>query len=157
LSRASREEADKLYAEMVEADVAMFTAVSHYFAGVAQIHSTKQSDEESEGFRKAAPVFERALEQLAIVNECEGRMLKIAEPIEYSAYYVRRHQVARHGTEDFRRGLELMVKDLSDGYYPLKAFSMLNPVLSRLMAGWDLNARVEGMITRLERAQSKTT
>jgi len=134
----------------------MFTAVSHYFAGVAQIHSTKHSDDESGGFRKAAPTFQRALDQLVIVNDCEERMLKIAQPIEYSAYYVRRHQVARHGTQDFRRGLELMVKDLSDGYYPLNAFSMLNPVLARLMAGWDLNARVEGLITRLERAQSKT-
>jgi hypothetical protein len=156
LSRASREEADKLYAEMVDADVAMFSAVSHYFAGIAQIHSTKRSDDESEGFRNAAPVFQRALDQLVIVNECEERMLKIAQPIEYSAYYIRRHQVARRGTQDFRHGLELMVKDLSDGYYPLNAFSMLNPVLARLMAGWDLNARVEGLITRLERAQSKT-
>jgi hypothetical protein len=142
---------------MVGADVAMFTAVSHYFAGVAQIHLSKQSKDESDGFRKAAPVFQRALEQLAIVNTHETRMLEIAQPIEYSAYYVRRHQVARHGTEEFRRGIELVIKDLSEGYYPLKGFSILNPVLARLMAGWDLNARVEGVITRLERARSKTT
>jgi hypothetical protein len=143
-----------LYAEMVQADVAMFTAVSHYFAGVAQIHLTKQSGNESDGFRRAAPAFKLALEQLAIVGESEKRMLKIAQPIEYSAYYVRRHQVASHGTEEFRRGLKLMVKDLSQGYYPVKAFSMLNPVLARLMANWDLNARVEGVVTRLERAES---
>ena len=142
---------------MIEADVAMFTAVSSYFAGVAQLHLNKQSDNESDGFRKAAPVFQGALEQLAIVNEREKRLLEIAQPIEYSAYYVRRHQVAGHGTEEFRRGLELMVKDLSEGYYPLEAFSVLNPVLARLMTGWDLNARVEGVITRLERAKSKTT
>lgn len=146
-----------MYAEMIEADVAMFSAVSLYFAGVAQIHLTKRSDDERDAFRKAAPVFQRALEQLAIVNGCEERLLAIAKSIEYSAYYVRRHQVARRGTEDFRRGLELMVKDLSDGYYPLAAFSMLNPLMARLVAGWDLNARVEGVITRLERAQSKTT
>ncbi len=142
---------------MVRADVAMFTAVSHYFAGVAQIHLTKQSGNESDGFRNAAPVFKRALEQLAIVNDSEKRLLKIAQPIEYSAYYVRRHQVASHGTEEFRRGLKLLVKDLSEGYYPLTGFSMLNPVLARLMANWDLNARVEGVVTRLERAQSKTS
>lgn len=135
----------------------MFTAVSHYFAGVAQIHLTKQSNNESDGFRKAAPVFQSALDQLAIVNAHEKRMLEIAQPIEYSAYYVRRHQVARHGTEEFRRGIEMLVKDLSEGYYPLKGFSVLNPVLARLMAGWDLNARVEGVITRLERAKSKPT
>ncbi len=135
----------------------MFTAVSHYFAGVAEIHSNKLSGDEIDGFGKAAPLFQRALEQLAKVNECEKRLLEIAQPIEYSAYYVRRHQVARHGTEEFRRGLELMVKDLSEGYYPLKAFTLLNPVLARLMAGWDLNARVEGVITRLERAESKKT
>jgi hypothetical protein len=157
LSRASREEADKLYAEMVAADIAMFTAVSHYFAGVAQIHLTKQSDNENKGFRDAAPVFQRALEQLVIVNQREKRMLELAKPIEYSAYYVRRHQVASHGTDEFRRGIELIVKDLSEGYYPVNAFTILNPVLARLMAGWDLNARVEGVITRLERAKRKTT
>jgi len=132
----------------------MFTAVSHYFAGVAQIHLTKQGGDERAGFRKAAPVFQLALEQLAIVQESEKRMLKIAQPIEYSAYYVRRHEVASHGTEEFRRGLQLMVKDLSEGFYPVKAFSVLNPVLARLMANWDLNARVEGVVTRLERAGS---
>jgi hypothetical protein len=142
---------------MVKADAAMFTAVSHYFAGVAQIHLTKQSKNESDEFRKAAPVFRLALEQLAIVNECEKSMLEIAQPIEYSAYYVRRHEVARHGTDQFRDGLKLMVQDLSEGFYPLKAFTVLNPLLARLMAGWDLNARVEGVITRLERATSKTT
>jgi hypothetical protein len=142
---------------MVKADAAMFTAVSHYFAGVAQIHLTKQKENESDGFRKAAPVFRLALEQLAIVNECEKSMLEIAQPIEYSAYYVRRHEVARHGTDQFRDGLKLMVQDLSEGFYPLKAFTVLNPLLARLMASWDLNARVEGVITRLERAASKTT
>jgi hypothetical protein len=146
-----------LYAEMVEADVAMFTAVSHYFAGVAQIHLAKQSENESDGFRKAAPVFQRALEQLSIVNQREKRILEIARPIEYSAYYVRRHQVARHGTEEFRRGIDLLVKDLADGYYPAEAFTLLNPVMARLMSGWDLNARVEGVITRLERAVPKKT
>jgi hypothetical protein len=157
LSRASREEADKLYAEMVEADVAMFTAVSHYFAGVAQIHLTKQSDNESDGFRKVTQVFQLAIEQLAIVKDREKRMLEIAQPIEYSAYYVRRHEVASYGTEEFRHGLELMIQDLSEGFYPVKAFSILNPLLARLMANWDLNARVEGVVTRLERAESKTT
>jgi hypothetical protein len=142
---------------MVRADAAMFTAVSHYFAGVAQMHLAKQGGNESDGFRKAAPVFQLALDQLAIVQESEKKMLKIAQPIEYSAYYVRRHDVASHGTEEFRSGLKLMVKDLAEGFYPVKAFSVLNPVLARLMASWDLNARVEGVVTRLERAESKTT
>ncbi len=156
MSRASREEADKLYAEMIEADIAMFTAVSHYFAGVAQMHLAKQGGNESDGFHKAAPVFQLAVDELAKVQECEKRMLKIAQPIEYSAYYVRRHEVASHGTEEFRSGIKLMAKDLSEGFYPVRAFSVLNPVLARLMASWDLNARVEGVVTRLERAESKT-
>ena len=122
---------------------------------MAQLHSAKQSNNESDGFRRTAPLFQQALEQLAIVNERETRLLRLAQPIEYSAYFVRCHEVARRGTEEFRRGLELMVKDLSDGYYPLEGFSILNPVLARLMAGWDLNARVEGVITRIERAKSK--
>ena len=121
------------------------------------MHLAKQSGNESDGFRKAAPVFQLAVDQLTKVQECEKHMLKIAQPIEYSAYYVRRHEVASHGTEEFRSGLKLMVKDLSEGFYPVKAFSVLNPVLARLMASWDLNARVEGVITRLERAESKTT
>lgn len=146
-----------MYVEMVRADVAMFTAVSHYFAGIAQIHQAKQLDKEGDGLRKAAPAFQRALEQLEMVNDSEKRLLEIAQPIEYSAYYVRRHTVARHGTEQFREGLKLMVQDLSEGYYPLKAFSALNPILARLMASWDLNARVEGVITRIERATAKAT
>ena len=130
----------------------MFTAVSHYFAGVAQIHLAKQAAKESDGFRKAAPIFQRSLDQLAKVQECEKRLLKIAQPIEYSAYYVRRHEVVSHGTEEFLSGLKMMIKDLSEGFYPAKAFSVLNPLLARLMASWDLNARIEGVITRLERA-----
>ena len=140
---------------MIQADVAMFTAVSQYFAGVASMHTAKQSGNESDAFRKAAPTFERALKQLDIVKKHEKETLRIARPIEFSAYYVRRHQVASYGTEEFRRGLQLMVKDLSEGYYPVQAFSMLNPVLARLMANWDLNARVEGVVTRLERAEAK--
>ncbi len=121
------------------------------------MHLAKQHGNESDRFRKAASVFQLAVDQLAKVQECEKHMLKIAQPIEYSAYYVRRHEVASHGTKEFRSGLELMVKDLSEGFYPVKAFSVLNPVLARLMASWDLNARVEGVVTRLERAESKTT
>ena len=142
---------------MIQADVAMFTAVSQYFAGVAQLHLTKQSANESDGFREAAPTFQLALDQLLIVAECEKRMLEIADPIEYSAYYVRRHEVARQGTRQFHDGLKLMIHDLAEGYYPLRGFTLLNPVMARLVAGWDLNARVEGVITRLERAISKST
>jgi hypothetical protein len=141
---------------MVEADAAMFTAVSHYFAGVAQIHLTHQAGDESAELRKVADVFRRALDQLAKVKECEKRMLAIAQPIAYSAYYVRRHEVAGYGTEELHKGLELMIQDLSEGYYPAKAFKLLNPLLARLMASWDLNARVEGVVTRIERATSRS-
>ena len=132
----------------------MFTAVSHFFSGVVQMHLVKQATDEGAGFRKAADIFRLASEQIAKVQECEKRMLAIAQPIPYSAYYVRRHEVASFGTEEFRCGLELMIGDLSDGYYPAKGFKVLNPLLARLMASWDLNARVEGVVTRLERALS---
>jgi len=141
---------------MVKADIAMFSAVSHYFAGVAQLHAAKQQGDESTEFRKAVGIFQLALHQLEIVDQCEKAMLAIAQPIEYSAYYVRRHEVARLGTEEFRSGLKLMVHDLSDGFYPAKGFRVLNPALARLMANWDLNARVEGVVTRLERAEAKS-
>lgn len=119
------------------------------------MHLAKQAIDERAGFRKAAPVFQLAVDQLEVVQKHERQMLKIAQPIEYSAYYVRRHKVASYGTEELRRGLKLMVKDLSEGYYPVKAFSLLNPALARLMTHWDLNARVEGVVTRLERAEYK--
>lgn len=141
---------------MVKADVALFTAVSHYFAGVAQMHLAKQSGDESNALRKTADGFRLAIDQIAKVKECEKRMLEIAQPIAYSAYYVRRHEVARYGTDELHRGLELMVQDLSEGYYPAKAFRLLNPLMARLMANWDLNARVEGVVTRLERAEART-
>jgi hypothetical protein len=132
----------------------MFTAVTHYFAGVVHMHLAKQASDESAEFLKATDEFRRAAEQIVRVQECEKRMLAIAQPIACSAYYVRRHQVAGHGTEEFRLGLELMVEDLSEGFYPAKGFTVLNPLLARLMACWDLNARVEGVVTRLERALS---
>jgi len=114
---------------MVEADIAMFTAVSHYFAGVAQMHLAKQHGNESDRFRKPASVFQLAVDQLAKVQECEKHMLKIAQPIEYSAYYVRRHEVASHGTKEFRSGLELMVKDLSERLLSCQSFQCFESCL----------------------------
>ena len=146
-----------MYSEMIRADAALFTGLGHYFTGMAQIHLAAQADRESDGLRKVAQTFRLALEQLKLVKDCEKRILAIAQPIEYSAYFVRRHEVVSHGTEELRRGLELMVQDLSEGFYPASACSMLNPVLARLMASWDLNARVEGVVTRLERAGSDAT
>ena len=50
------------------------------------MHSAKQSGNESDAFRPAAPTFERALKQFDRVKAHEKEMLRIARPIEYSAY-----------------------------------------------------------------------
>jgi hypothetical protein len=135
---------------MIRADSALFNGLSYYFVGLAKVIEAEIMNKESDGLRKASQSFEKALAQINIARECEKNILKIAEPIEYNAYFIRRHQVASNDTEEFRRGLELMVKDLSEGFYPAEGCGFLNSVLSRMTANWDLNARVEGVLSRLE-------
>ena len=95
-------------------------------------------------------MFQQALEQIKVVREREGRILSVAQPIEYSAYFVRRHEVTSEYTEALSRGLEEMTRDLADGYYPAAACSMLNQVLARMMANFDQDARIEGILKRFE-------
>ena len=75
----------------------------------------------------------------------------MAQGIEYSAFLVRRHDVASDYTEALARGLEEMVRDLADGFYPAVACSTLNKVLTRMMSNFDQDARIEGVLTRFER------
>lgn len=135
---------------MVGADAALFTGLGHYFAGIAEILRAELGESESAGLREAAIIFERALEQLQIVREHEDRILSVADGIEYSAYFVRRHQVASQNTEALRDGIEAMVRDLADGYYPAAACGKLNRVLSRMTASFEQDARIEGVLHRFE-------
>lgn len=136
--------------EMVRADVALFTGLGHYWAGMAQILRAELTENESDGLKDAAGTFRRALEQIKSVREHEERILSVAEPIAYSAYFVRRHQVTSEHTETLLQGLEAMTWDLADGYYPAAACSTLNPVLTRMMANFEQDARIEGVLNRAE-------
>ena len=135
---------------MVNADAELFTGLGHYFAGMARILSAELEDNESDGLAEAADMFQRALEQIKVVREREDRILSVAQSIEYSAFFVRRHEVASSYTVALAQGLEEMTKDLADGYYPAAACSMLNQVLTRMMANFDQDARIEGVLTRIE-------
>ncbi len=145
---------------MLGADIALFNGLGAYFAGVAQIQQaeleeTLSDKSETEGFRKASRTFKQALKQIRSVQVYEQRIAKLAEPIKYSAYFVRRHEVLSEDTEAFRVGLEEMVRDLSEGFYPVNACSLLNPVVARIMANIHLNARVEGIVSRMEDSGQK--
>ncbi len=160
MSHASREEAQALKKELLGADIALFNGLGAYFAGVAQIQQaeldeTVSDKSEVEGFKKAARTFKQALKQIRSVQEYEDRIAKLAEPIKYSAYFVRRHQVLSEDTTALRAGLEEMVEDLSEGFYPVNACSVLNPVVARIMANIQLNARVEGIVSRIESSGQK--
>lgn len=136
---------------MATADAELFTGLSHYFAGMARILRAELEDSESEELKEATDMFQQALEQIKAVREREERILSIAQPIEYSAFFVRRHEVASGYTEALSQGLEEMTRDLADGYYPAAACSILNQVLARMMANFDQDARIEGVLTRIER------
>ena len=86
LNQASDDDVGELHRAMVQADVALFTALSHYWNGIARILQAELEDDEREGLKDAAGSFERALEQIDAVQEHESRIFAIAEPIQYSAY-----------------------------------------------------------------------
>lgn len=136
---------------MVSADAELFTALGHYFDGMSLILRAGLEDDEGNGLKEATGAFQRAVEQISSVREREKRILDVAQGIEYSAFFVRRHDVASGYTEALARGLEGMVRDLADGYYPAEACSTLNKVLTRMMANFDQDARIEGVLTRFER------
>jgi hypothetical protein len=141
---------------MVRADVALFTGLSHYWAGMARILRAELDDRESDGLTDAAGAINQALEQLRLVREHEERIFTVAEPIEYSAYFVRRHEVISQDTTAFVQGLEEMARDLSDGYYPAEACGTLNEVLSRMMEHFKQDARIEGILHRFETLGSES-
>jgi hypothetical protein len=141
---------------MVRADVALFTGLGHYWAGMARILSAELEDRESDGLAEAAASITRALEQMRIVREHEERIFAVAEPIEFSAYFVRRHEVISQDTMALVRGLEEMARDLADGYYPAAACVMLNDVLSRMMDHFKQDAQIEGVLNRFERFGSES-
>lgn len=150
LNRASREQVQLLHTAMVSADVALFTALGHYWTGVARILQAELEDSESDGLTAAADDFTRALEQVQRVREHEEQILAVAQPIEYSAYFVRRHQVISLQTAELAQGLEAMRRDLADGYYPAPASSAVNRVLTQMSAHFEQDARIEGVLTRIE-------
>lgn len=137
---------------MVAADAALFTGLGHYWAGMAQILHAELEANESEGLKRAVGMFHRALEQFSAVREREERILAGAQSIAYSAFFVRRHEVISQSTEALVRGLEALTQDLAEGYYPAAACSVLNPVMTRLMANIEHNARIEGVVSRFEKA-----
>ena len=141
---------------MLHADAALFAGLGHYFAGIAQIHLAELNGDESDALRSAAATFRQAYDQIQAVTGYEERILALAERIDYSAYFVRRHEVASHYTARLLQGLDQMIVDLSDGYYPAEACSQLNPVMARMMANFEQDARVEGVLTRLERLSTES-
>lgn len=148
MSRASREEVEILRAEMVRADAALFTGLGHYWTGMARIQRAELEDSESDGLKEAAVIIQQALEQIKIVREHEERILTVVQSIEYSAFFVRRHEVTSQYTETLFQGLEAMERDLADGYYPAEACNMLNRVLTRMTANFEQDARIEGVLNR---------
>jgi hypothetical protein len=139
---------------MVHADAALFTGLGHYWSGMAQIQRAELSKDEREGLKAAATEFRLALEQVGRAREHEERILALAEPIEYSAYFVRRHSVASQATANLYQGLEELTQDVSDGYYPARACFALNRVLARMMANFEQDARIEGVLNRLEKSSA---
>jgi len=135
---------------MVQADTSLFAGLGNYFAGMAQIQASELADDEPQALRDAAPTFQRAVEEVRAVREREAKILDIAQPIQFSAYFVRRHEIVSLSTVALLEALEQLTQDLTDGYYPAEACTSLNRILGRMMSSFDQDARIEGVLTRLE-------
>jgi hypothetical protein len=150
LNRASPEQVRALRFEMVNADIALFTALGHYWMGIARIQRAETESKENVGLKESAVFFHQALEQLESVRSHEARILAIAQPVPYSAFFVRRHEVISVQTEALQVGLKAMARELVDGYYPAPASGRVNRILTTMMAHFDYDSRIEGVITRFE-------
>lgn len=139
---------------MVRADVELFAALGSYWAGMAQVLGAELSDDESDAFRQAAGPFQEALERLRTVKSHEERIFDVAQHIEYSAYFVRRHEVITQDTDALLLSLESMVQDLREGYYPAPACAESNAVLARMMGNFARDAHIEGVLARVEKGES---
>src|ERR1044071_6079843 len=139
---------------MIRADVALFAALGHYWSGMSRILSAELEYNEGAGLKDAAGECQKAVEQIRIVRQYEERILKNAQTIEYSAYFVRRHEVLGHDTETLLHGLEELTRDLVDGYYPASACVVINGALTKMMAHFEQDARVEGVLHRFEMRES---
>lgn len=142
---------------MVRADVELFAGLGSYWSGMARVLDAALQDDERDALRQTAGVFEEALEHLRAVRSHEERILEISQNIEYSAYFVRRHEVISHDTQAFLLGLESMAQDLREGYYPALACAELNAVHARMMANFARDARIEGVLMRFETGGSEAT
>lgn len=150
LNRANPEQVKALRSEMTHADIALFSALGHYWTGVARIQQAEIEDNESSGLREAAEVFRQALKQIEAVRAHEASILSIAEPIPYSAFFVRRHEVISTQTEALQESLEAMTCELAEGFYPAPASTKVNEILTKMMAHFDYDARIEGVLTRAQ-------
>ena len=150
LNHASLEQVKALRVELVGADVALFTALGHYWTGMARVQRAELEHRESDGLKEAAVIFRQALDEMKIVRFHEKSILTIAPQIQYSAFFVRRHEVISYQSETFTQGLEAMTRELSDGYYPAPACSKVNQVLTQMMAHFEHDALIEGVLTRFQ-------
>jgi hypothetical protein len=142
---------------MVQADVAMFTALSHYFAGIAQMQRVEVADDRSSAIRVAAGEFESTLEQLEKIGEHETQIRALADPIDFNAFFMRRHQVASLDTLELRDAVTELLVDTRDGFYPASGFGQLNRIIARIMANMEQNARIEGVISKFENFQGDSS
>jgi hypothetical protein len=148
LHNATPDQVKALRSEMVNADIALFTALGHYWNGIARIQRAEIEDDESAGLKDASNFFRQALEQIETVRGHEGRILSIAQPVPFSAFFVRRHEVISGQTEALQKALEAMMNELVDGYYPAPASGKVNQIMTQMMAHFDYDARIEGVLTR---------
>ena len=139
---------------MVAADNHLFEGLSSYFLGLSKLSLAQLAPDEPAALRDMSSIFESACTSLRAVCELETELLIIAQGIDYSAYFSRRHEVASALTAEVLRGLEMMAQDTSDGYHPAKACTVMNVAMTQLMASIEQNARIERVLTRFEDRRS---
>ena len=63
--------------------------------------------------------------------------------------HIERSWLARD-TRELRESVAELLGDMNDGYYPSSGFGRISRSITRLMANVELNARVEGVISKHE-------
>ena len=136
--------------EMIRADVDLFNGLAYYYQGLAILVETQAQKDEASGYRKAAPLFKKAVEQLGKARVSEKRLMGMAAKATRNELFLRTTKVLNEDTERLRVIMSKVANELERGIYPAAACSELNAHLTRMQAGFERNARIEGIPKRIE-------
>ncbi len=134
---------------MIRADVALFQALGHYYEGLATLVGSLAEKDEAGGYKKASTHFKQAVDRLTEARKAETRLEELAARTR-NELFIRWQRVLNEDTEQLRASMAKVTEELSQGHYPAAACLELNAVVTRITAGFERNAKIEGVPKRLQ-------